>query len=132
MHYAICNIHPFSPYPDPGTTTTQCIMRIMNYNNMHYENFDCSFLPEFLGTYAFQVLSPHVPPHSLHRYRTAGTGPQGSQKILINRRSSDRRFCDWTCVGSGRTLGFQIRVRMCLWPAQKDGDSTQSETHFLT
>ena len=41
MHYAICNIHPFSPYPDPGTTKTQCIMRIMHYNNMHYENFDC-------------------------------------------------------------------------------------------
>ena len=28
MHYAICNIHPFSPYPDPGTTKTHCIMRI--------------------------------------------------------------------------------------------------------
>ena len=43
MHYAICNIHPFSPYPDPGTTKTQCIMRIMHYNNMHYENFDCTY-----------------------------------------------------------------------------------------
>ena len=47
MHYAICNIHPFSPYPDPGSTKTQCIMRIMHYNNMHYENFDCTRLDHY-------------------------------------------------------------------------------------
>ena len=93
-------------------------------------SFDLAFYPNS-WVHMLSRSFPHIPLHSLHRYRTAGTGPQGSQKILISRRSSDRGFCDWTCVGSGRTLGFQIRVRMCLWPAQKDGDSTQSDAYFL-
>ena len=67
MHYAICNIHPFSPYPDPGTTKTQCIMRIMHYNNMHYENFDC------MCKMCIQVWYCSEETHRTHRTHPAST-----------------------------------------------------------
>ena len=42
MHYAICNIHPFPPYPELGITKSNALRRFMHYNNMHYENFNCN------------------------------------------------------------------------------------------
>ena len=44
MHYAIyvCNIHPFPPYPELGITKSNALWRFMHYNNMHYENFNCT------------------------------------------------------------------------------------------